>query len=158
MEIVDPAAPHGAMAAAVAACFRERALIAIPDTRRSAFFNKEEGAAAQRSMLLVPMLAQGELVGVLELHHSENLHYFNQAEQAAMQHLANQVATALTLEEQQAIREQLFRSEKLAAAGQLISDVADELRAPLESIVGLASTLQARGPGAGGEELEVDSE
>ena len=153
VELIDPAAPHGAKASAVAACFRDGTLLAIPDTRRSTFFGKEE-TAAPRSLLLIPMLAQGELVGVLELHHTENLHYFNLAEQAAMQHLANQVATALTLEQQQAIREQLFRSEKLAAAGQLISDVADELRVPLDSIVGLASTLQAREPGAGGEELE----
>jgi CheY-like chemotaxis protein len=91
------------------------------------------------------MLAQSEPVGVLEVRHMENLHYFSQAEQAAMQHLANQVATALTLQEQHSIREQLFRSEKLAAAGQLISDVADELRSPLESIALMASELQMRG-------------
>jgi signal transduction histidine kinase/CheY-like chemotaxis protein len=153
-EIIDLAAPHGAMASAVAACFRDRVVIAIPDSRRSPFFRKEEGPSAPRSILLVPMLAQSELVGVLEVHYLENFHYFSQAEQAAMQHLANQVATALTLEEQHSIREQLFRSEKLAAAGQLISDVADELRSPLESIVELASALQTRDPGQRSDELE----
>jgi len=153
-ETIDLEAPKGAIPAAVAACFRRRAPLAIPDTRRSPFFPKEEGVVAPRSVLLVPMLAQGELVGVLELRHMENFHYFSQGEQAAMQHLANQIATALTLQEQHSIREQLFRSEKLAAAGQLISGVADELRSPLESIVGLATSIEARHSEQPEEELD----
>jgi CheY-like chemotaxis protein len=51
-----------------------------------------------------------------------------------MQHLANQAAAALKLHEQQSIREKLFRSEKLAAAGQLISGIAGELRPALAAI------------------------
>jgi signal transduction histidine kinase len=129
----------------VAACFRKRTLIAIPDTRRSTAL-RNDGGAVPRSVLLVPMLAQDELMGVLALHYSERVHYFGESERAAMQHLANQVATALKLQEQQAIREQLFRSEKLAAAGQLISAVANELRSPLESIALLASSMQSAKP------------
>jgi len=145
-ELIDPEAPSGAMASMVAACFRKRTLIAIPDTRRGTAMRNDGGAAAPRSVLLLPMLAQDELMGVLALHHSERVHYFGESERAAMQHLANQVATALKLQEQQATREQLFRSEKLAAAGQLISAVANELRSPLESIALLASSLQAAKP------------
>ena len=144
IETIDLEAPKGAIPSAVAACFRSRAPLAIPDTRRSPYFRKDEGVIGPRSLLLVPMLAQSELMGVLEIRHAENFHYFGQAEQTGMQHLANQVATALTLQEQRSIREQLFRSEKLAAAGQLISGVADELRSPLKSIVELASEVEAR--------------
>lgn len=154
-ESIDLEAPKSPIASAVAACFRSRAPLAIPDTRRSAFFRGEDGVIAPRSILLVPMLAQSELVGVMELRHAENFHYFSQSEQAAMQHLANQIATALTLQEQHSMREQLFRSEKLAAAGQLISGVADELRSPLDSIVALASVIEARHGGRA--EAELDS-
>jgi CheY-like chemotaxis protein len=62
----------------------------------------------------------------------------------AVQHLGNQIATSLKLQEQRSMREQLLRSEKMAAAGQLISGVADELRAPLNAIYRLAEQIQGR--------------
>jgi signal transduction histidine kinase len=132
-ETIDLEAPQGAIPSLIAECCRTRTLAAIPDSRRHQAFQKDH--AGPRSLLLVPMIAQSELMGVLVLYHSDKFHYFSQGEQAAVQHLANQVATALKLQEQRSIREQLFRSEKLAAAGQLISDVANDLRSPLESIV-----------------------
>jgi signal transduction histidine kinase len=154
VEIIDPEAPSGAMASAIAACFRNHALLAIPDVRRSPHFRKEDTVLAPRSVLLVPMFAQSELMGAMEIHHSTRFHYFSQGEQAAMQHLANQIATALKLQEQHSMREQLFRSEKLAAAGQLISDVANELRTPLQSIAELATALLSRNGDAYHTELE----
>lgn len=140
-ETIDLEAPLGTLQSLIAACFRTRTLNAIPDSRRSPVFQKE-GNGTPRSLLFVPMIAQSELMGVLVLYHAENFHYFNHGEQAAMQHLANQVATALKLQEQRSVREQLFRSEKLAAAGQLISDVANELRSPLESILRQAEGIR----------------
>jgi signal transduction histidine kinase len=154
VNVVDPEAPASSMASGVAACFRKNALLAIPDTRRSPHFRKEESAVSPRSVLFVPMLAQAELMGVLDIHHSQHFHYFSEAEQAAMQHLANQIATALKLQEQHSMREQLFRSEKLAAAGQLISDVANELRSPLQSIDMLATALRSQNGEAPHPELE----
>jgi len=148
-EVIELDAPRGPVASGIAACFQSRAILPIPDMRRGPFAQKDlarqdEGPNMPRSMLLVPMFAQGDLIGIMELHDSDRYRYFSQSEQAAMQHLANQVATALRLQEQQSIREQLFRSEKLAAAGQLISDVASELRIPLEAIVKQAGSLAAR--------------
>jgi signal transduction histidine kinase/CheY-like chemotaxis protein len=154
VNVVDPEAPASSMASGVAACFRKRALLAIPDTRRGPHFRREEAAVSPRSVLFVPMFAQAELMGVVDIHHSNRFHYFSEAEQAAMQHLANQIATALKLQEQHSMREQLFRSEKLAAAGQLISDVANELRSPLQSIDMLASALRSQNGEASHPELE----
>ena len=138
VESIDPEAPSGSMASAIAGVFPQPCPAC--DSRRSAqpVFPEGRTVTAPRSVLLVPMFAQSELMGVLEIHHSRRFHYFSQGEQAAMQHLANQIATALKLQEQHSMREQLFRSEKLAAAGQLISDVANELRSPLQSIATLA--------------------
>ncbi|MBV9771072.1 MAG: GAF domain-containing protein [Bryobacterales bacterium] len=154
VELVDPEAPSGPFASGIAACFRGRSVLAISDIRRSPHFRKEDAVGAPRSLLFVPMFAQSDLMGILAIHHSGHFHHFSQDEQVVMQHLANQIATALKLQEQHSIREQLFRTEKLAAAGQLISDVANELRAPLQSIAALASALLSRNGDAHQSELE----
>ena len=146
--------PKTGLARGIAACFRNRTLLAIPDTRRSPFFRKEDAVDAPRAAIFVPMFAQSELVGVLELHHNERFRYYSGVEQALLQHLANQLATALRLQEQHSVREQLFHSEKLAAAGRLVSEVANELRVPLESILARASALRSRQGGEDREELE----
>jgi signal transduction histidine kinase len=157
-EFIKIDAPEGALAAGIAACFKNRTLVAVHDTRRSPFFHKRDLASAPRSVLFVPMFAHNELVGVIELHHRDAIHYFSPSEQAAMQHVANQVATALRLQDQHSIREQLFRSEKVAASGQLISDVASELRSPLESIAALALAVQSRQNGTASQELQSIAE
>jgi hypothetical protein len=54
----------------------------------------------------------------------------------------------MKLQEQKTVREQLFRSEKLAATGQLISGVASDLRAPLDRILELSSSLAMASAGA----------
>ena len=74
-----------------------------------------------------------------------------------MQHVANQIAASLRLQEQQSIREaQLLRTEKMAAAGQLISAVAHDLRAPLNAIRETANRLSSERGGI--EEVEIASE
>jgi len=153
MESIELDNPRSGMASGIAACFRNRTLIAIPDTRRSPFF-KESGGNSPRAAIFVPMFAQSELAGVLALHNTGKIRYYSHADQAALQHLANQVATALKLQEQHSVREQLFRSEKLAAAGQLISEIANELRLPLESVVARASALRSHRMDDFREELE----
>jgi C4-dicarboxylate-specific signal transduction histidine kinase len=122
-------------------CFNERVLINIPDVRRNPLVNADWKSGAARSAMFAPLLAQAEALGVVEVGSLRRLGYFTTEEQATLQHLANQVAASLKLEEQQSMREQLFRSEKLAATAQLISGVANDLRAPLERIRELAAAL-----------------
>jgi signal transduction histidine kinase len=124
-----------------AVSFQNRKQLNIPDVRRSQYLNTRTKQNSPRSAIIVPLATQGDVLGVIEAGNANRVGYFSIEEQASIQHLANQVAAALKLQEQRAIREQLFRSEKLAATGQLISGVANELRAPLEVILHLSLQL-----------------
>jgi signal transduction histidine kinase len=137
--------PPDGLAGAAVVCFRNRTLLNVPDVRRSPFVKGEANHDLPRSAMFVPLFAQNEILGLLEVGNARRLGYFTVEEQAAAQHLANQVAASLKLQMQQTIREQLFRSEKLAATGQLISGVASELRAPLDRILQLATSISAYG-------------
>src|SRR5262249_20309423 len=118
------ASPPGGTHAGAAACFHYRTLLSIPDISRSPFpVASKDGAGGPKSLLFVPMLAQGEVVGVFELDQDDRAREFTPDEQALAQHLGNQIGVALRLLDQRSVQEQLFRSEKLAAVGRLISGV-----------------------------------
>jgi GAF domain-containing protein/CheY-like chemotaxis protein len=139
------APPGGARAGAVA-CFHYRTLLVIPDIGRSPFpMAASDGAGAPKSLLFVPMLAQGEVIGVLELDQDDRLRDFTADEQALAQHLGNQIGVAVRLLDQRSVQEQLSRTEKLAAIGRLISGVVNELQTPLSSISDLAARAQSKG-------------
>jgi GAF domain-containing protein len=152
--------PAGAQAGAVA-CFHYRTLLAIPDIHRSPFpMGSPAGETAPKSLLFVPMLAQGEVTGILELDQDDRVRDFSTDEQALAQHLANQIGVAFRLLDQRSVQEQLFRTEKLAAVGRLISGVVNELQTPLTSISDLARRAldKARGFGAEREMAAIASE
>jgi signal transduction histidine kinase len=139
-------APPDGLANAAVACFRNLTVLSVPDVRRNPLVKAGAWADLPRSAIFLPLLAGAEPLGVLELDNHRRVGYFSPEDQAAAQHLANQVAASLRLQAQQAMREQLFRSEKLAATGQLISGVAGELKAPLDRIVQLAEARAGRAP------------
>ena len=137
---ISLAAPPGGTQAGAAACFHYRTLLMIPDIDRSPFpLADAAGERRPKSLLFVPMLAQNEVIGVLELDQDDRVREFTADEQALAQHLGNQIGVALRLLDQRSVQEQLFRTEKLAAVGRLISGVVNELQAPLASISELAS-------------------
>lgn len=135
--------PPGDLAPAL--CFRNRTLLALTDVNRSEIRTAPGLDAPARAAMFVPMIRRGEPAGVLELVDAERVRDFTPDERAAAQHLANQVAAALGLLEEQSVQEQLLRTERLAASGELISGVANELRQPLESISELAARLAGSG-------------
>ena len=152
---ISLSAPPGGTYAGAVACYHYRTLLAIPDIDRSPFpISGGNGEKAPKSLLFVPMLAQSEVVGILELDHAERAHDFTPDEQTLAQHLANQVGVAIRLLDQRSVQEQLFRTEKLAAVGRLISGVVDELQAPLSSISDLARRVLDKAH-AWGAEREV---
>jgi len=81
---------------------------------------------------------------------------FTADEQAVAQHLGNQIGLAVKLLQQRSFREQLSRSEKLAAVGRLISGVVNDLQTPLEAISSMAdSALEQHAGSTPGHELLV---
>ena len=151
------ASPPGGVRAGAVACFHYRTSLVIPDIGRSPFpMDGQDAAGAPKSLLFVPMLAQGEVIGVLELGQNARLRDFTADEQELAQHLGNQIGVAVRLLDQRSVQEQLFRTEKLAAIGRLISGVVDELQTPLASISELAARAQGKGL-SGPAEREVSA-
>jgi GAF domain-containing protein len=154
---ISLSSPPGGTPAGAVACFHYRTLLVIPDIDRSPFpIAGREGDGAPKSLLFIPMLAQGEVIGVLELDQDDRIRDFTADEQALAQHLGNQIGVALRLLGQRSVREQLFRTEKLAAVGRLISGVVNELQTPLASISELANKALEKAPsGPAGREVSA---
>jgi len=156
-EPISLSSPPGGTPAGAVACFHYRTLLVIPDIDRSLFpVAAKPGDRAPKSLLFVPMIAQGEVVGVLELDQDDRMRDFTADEQALAQHLGNQIGVSLRLLDQRSVQEQLFRTEKMAAVGRLISSVVNELQTPLASILNLAHRAMERARG-GGAEREVSA-
>jgi signal transduction histidine kinase len=134
--------PAPGLANALALCFRNRTLLMIAETRDNALV-KNSTDPLPRSLLLAPLVSHEEILGVISVDRIERAGAFKAEEQTAAQHVANQVASALKLQEQQSLREQLFRGEKLAAAGQMIASIAAELNSPLQNISSLSAELSS---------------
>jgi len=136
---ISLSSPPGGTPAGAVACFHYRTLLVIPDIDRSPFpIAGGAGERVPKSLLFVPMMAQNEVVGVLELDQDDKVRDFSADVQALAQHLGNQIGVAIRLLDQRSVQEQLFRTEKLAAIGRLISGVVNELQVPLAHIKDLA--------------------
>ncbi|HJT88749.1 MAG TPA: GAF domain-containing protein [Bryobacteraceae bacterium] len=145
---ISLSSPPGGTQAGAVACFHYRTLLVIPDVDRSPFPIASNGPQrTPKSLLFVPMLSQGDVVGVLELDQGDRARDFTTDEQALAQHLGNQIGVAVRLLDQRSVQEQLFRTEKLAAVGRLISGVVNELQTPLASISELAGRALQRSAG-----------
>src|ERR1035438_8704575 len=156
-ESISLSSPPGGTPAGSVACFHYRTLLAIPDIDRSPFpVAAKNGDRAPKSLLFVPMIAQSEVIGVLELDQDDRMRDFTADEQALAQHLGNQIGVAIRLLDQRSVQEQLFRTEKMAAVGRLISGVVNELQAPLASITNLAHRALEKARG-GPAEREVSA-
>jgi GAF domain-containing protein/CheY-like chemotaxis protein len=141
---ISLSAPPAGTQSGATACFHYRTLLVIPDIGRSPFPIATPDEKTPKSLLFVPMMAQGEVIGVMELDQDDRVRDFSADEQALAQHLGNQIGAALRLLGQRTVQEQLFRTEKLAAVGRLISGVVSELQMPLNSINELANRALER--------------
>jgi len=154
---ISLSSPPGGTPAGAVACFHYRTLLVIPDIDRSPFPIACDGAEkTPKSLLFVPMMSQNEVVGVLELDQDDRVRDFSPDVQGLAQHLGNQIGVAIRLLDQRNVQEQLFRTEKLAAIGRLISSVVNELQTPLAHIKDLAHRALDKSHG-GPAEREVSA-
>ena len=117
---------------------------AVTEAERPLLFEDLESSRFQgirphhRSLLAVPLAAEGDQVGLLLLSHSE-VGAFTQEHQDLVSLLAYQAGAALeaawTHQVLQESKAQLFQSSKMAAVGQLAAGVAHELNTPLGSTI-----------------------
>jgi GAF domain-containing protein len=138
---IDPESPPSGLAMGVALAFRNKMLFNIPDTRRSAIL--VSGFKGPRSVLFVPLLTEGDVLGVLQVDHDAGVRDFSPEQRGALQHLGNIVAASVNRQEQEGAREHSFPNGRLVSGAHLISGVAGELRAPLEKIAHAANRLLA---------------
>lgn len=126
-------------------CFNNKALLEVPDAESCPFVDASiVRRLGQKSLLFVPMMTEGEVVGVLEVDDRRRKRSFSEEQKACGQHVANLGALAMKLWEQRSMREQLYRTEKMAAVGELISGVAHEMKSPLATLAGLSELAMAR--------------
>jgi two-component system NtrC family sensor kinase len=104
-----------------------------------------------RTVLSVPMLREGESIGVIVLRRSE-MHPFSEKQMVLLQTFANQAVIAignvrlfeqvqertnelsLTLDNLRAAQDRLIQTEKLASLGQLTAGIAHEIKNPLNFV------------------------
>ncbi len=126
--------PPGPPASVAAMAFRNRAMLAVPDSSDSPFFHGDKLDGCPHAALFVPMQGPTEPAGLIELDQDDRPRTFSSIEKAAAQHLANLASIALRGIAWRASQEQLFHGQRLAAAGELISSIAGQLKSPLEAI------------------------
>ena len=116
-------------------CFRAGETTDVPDAESCPFLDKEQVAKRkQRSLLFVPVMSGDKCIGVLEFEDTKRKRLFAPEERFRGEHLAKLTALGLRLCEQRQMVEQLHRTEKLAAVGELANAMAEELRAPFDQM------------------------
>ncbi len=154
-EAISIESPRGMVQRGVAVCFKDKTLLEIPDTLASPFAEDDSQLVEltpPRALLFVPMFAQEDVIGVLEIRDNGRARKFCPDGEAVAQHLANQMALAIRLMRQRAMQEKLSRSEKLAAVGRLVTGVVNDLQEPLAGISSMAERALREG---GGSEAEL---
>ncbi len=160
-ESISIESPRGMVQRGVVVCFKNRALLEIRDTLLSPFAEDDSQLVElmpPRALLFLPMFAQEDVIGVLEIRDSHRTRAFCPDGGAVAQHLANQMALAIRLLHQRSMQEKLSRTEKLAAVGRLVAGVVNDLQDPLCEISRMAERALRDGDGSDAEARRMAKE
>ncbi|MEO8084417.1 MAG: tetratricopeptide repeat protein [Ardenticatenales bacterium] len=141
----------------VARAGSRREIINVPDVHAGELYVHNPLLPDSRSELALPLMAHGELVGVLDIQDNE-VGRFSQADVDAFSVLASQIAVAL--DNARLFGELRSTSERLREVDRLKSDflanVSHELRTPLTSILGYVEFILSGYSGVLSDEVRED--
>ena len=132
----------GGFAGTVAA---ERRPVILPNLDTAHVLNPILRQKGIRSMLGVPLIVRGEVIGVLHVGTLE-LHEFTDADVELLQLVAERAALAI---EKARVHEEMVRLDQMKL--NFVAIASHELRTPATSVYGILTTLRARG-----HELQAD--
>ena len=124
----------GAISGSVA-CFRSRETTEVPDAGNCPFVDKElVKRRGQKAVLYVPLINGESCLGVMEIEDRRRKRTFSREQRARAEYVARMLALGLRMSDQRAMTEQIHRSEKLSAVGELAQAMSQELSEPFERI------------------------
>jgi len=126
----------GGFAGKVAA---ERRPVILPDLDHAHVLNPILRQKGIRSMLGVPLIVRGEVIGVLHVGTLE-LHHFGDEDVELLQLVAERAALAI---EKARVHQEMVRLDQMKL--NFVAIASHELRTPATSVYGLLTTLRARG-------------
>ena len=120
-------------------CFRNQVTTDVPDAENCPFVDREVvRTLGQKSLLYVPLLAEGQCLGVLELEDRRRKRVFTERERVHVQHVANLLAMAWKIEGHSSLQGHVFRAEKATFIRDFIEGLAEQVSEPLGRIRSLA--------------------
>ena len=128
--------PEGIIAAAVR-CFRQGSVVNIPRLRRDPAVNPDGKKGLPNAAVFVPLLLGKESLGVMEALSASRFGGFDNDDLAVLKTVSREIVAALEMQRHQALRDQLLKTEKLAANAQWLANATAEVRPRIERILNL---------------------